>query len=434
MWGQVLQVSEVRAVVAGESAAALLVRAILSSLSMVTWASSCACFALTSAARRRSICITPLRKGAMLACWFSFVFAVYQIVTYGVLLSVSEREAPPMFLQLLYWLQLLFGAGLLVLSFVTYVAIKTQHVRLMSGGRSMPLLFSRLLRFGLWLSLFAFFFVWFRSNEACGVIERQGQSRLMADSCRCIKEETDATGRGPPSIISGQQLDQMCKPKDYHICESPLVDQYSGDEWETAPPEVIGNINKCRWCGLDLDGDVDADGVLDHRPCTPQECVREGCRYEKKTCPSRAQDFQDEIDEQEELARIVQGGGDNPDRDHLSFFMIRTQATDECHYDEEGRLISLNITAGFEGPHSQVDEYLDTGVLRLVHGTDDGLEWALERGGWEFENLTSVMVANAQYNATSGGGVARGAKNGIFFEFSLCLSRACLGKIIVFYI
>ena len=139
-----LQVSEVRAVVAGESAAALLVRAILSSLSMVTWASSCACFALTSAARRRSICITPLRKGAMLACWFSFVFAVYQIVTYGVLLSVSEREAPPMFLQLLYWLQLLFGAGLLVLSFVTYVAIKTQHVRLMSGGRSMPLLFSRL--------------------------------------------------------------------------------------------------------------------------------------------------------------------------------------------------------------------------------------------------------------------------------------------------
>jgi len=27
---------------------------------------------------------------------------------------------------------------------------------------------------------------------------------------------------------------------------------------------------------------------------------------------------------------------------------------------------------------------------------------------------------------------AGGAKNGIFFEFSLCLSRACLGKMIVF--
>jgi hypothetical protein len=25
-------------------------------------------------------------------------------------------------------------------------------------------------------------------------------------------------------------------------------------------------------------------------------------------------------------------------------------------------------------------------------------------------------------------------KNGLFFEFSLCLSRACLGKIIIFYI
>jgi hypothetical protein len=34
----------------------------------------------------------------------------------------------------------------------------------------------------------------------------------------------------------------------------------------------------------------------------------------------------------------------------------------------------------------------------------------------------------------SKGGITSGTKTAVFFEFSLCLSRACLGKKIVFYI
>ena len=109
----------------------------------------------------------------MLACGFSFIFALFQVLEYGVLLSVAEENAPPVFLQVLYWLQLLFGVGVLFLSIATYVALYSHRVRCLCGGCSLPLLFSRLLRYGMWLSVFAFFFVWFRSDRACGAIKRE---------------------------------------------------------------------------------------------------------------------------------------------------------------------------------------------------------------------------------------------------------------------
>jgi hypothetical protein len=47
--------------------------------------------------------------------------------------------------------------------------------------------------------------------------------------------------------------------------------------------------------------------------------------------------------------------------------------------------------------------------------------------GW-----VSELAANAGFPPDrSGITEIAGAKNGIFFEFSLCLSRACLGKMIV---
>ena len=341
---------------------------------------------------RNSICITPLRKGAMLACVFSFFFALFfQVLHYGALLSVSEETAPPVFLQMLYWLQLLFGVGVLALSITTYVALYTQHARLMSGGCSMPLLFSRLLRYGMWLSLFAFFFVWFRSNEACGVIEKQGSQQLAVAGCRCMKEQ---------GVARDVDLD-WCKPKDYHICESPLVDTLPSLERdslsEDARRELLHQINMCRWCGLNLDGDLDGDHVIDHVPCTPNECTDMNCRYETKTCPAKQTDFDDEIDELEEAERAFGVG--------LNIAMRRFasgQQVDECHYDEEGRLTSLNITARIEQqPQSAVDYYIDTGVLRLTHGADSGLDWALERGGSVFGNISDIN-AGLNSSATQG--------------------------------
>lgn len=316
----------------------------------------------------------------MLACAFSFVFALFQVLEYGGLLSVSEQNASPVFLQILYWLQLLFGAGVLVFSIVTYVAIYTQHVRLMSGGCSMPRLFSRVLRYGMWLSLFAFFFVWFRSDEACDVVKRQGTKQIAAEACSCLQEE-----RGTDMLPLEQS---MCRPKSYHVCESPLADTIVHNPVEDCGDIVIDtvdHINKCRWCGLSMDGDVDMNGIIDHVPCTPQECTSMGCQYETKTCPPRVEDFDDEIDEVYEALRANCAG----DTDATST-LLTGQQTDECRYDDNGRLTSLNLTASFDQPQSLVDYYLDTGVLRLTSGTDAGLEWALERGGWAIGNMTAV--------------------------------------------
>ena len=327
----------------------------------------------------------------MLACAFSFVFALFfQVLEYGALLSVSEETAPPVFLQMLYWLQLLFGVGVLALSITTYVALYTQHVRLMSGGCSMPLLFSRLLRYGMWLSLFAFFFVWFRSKEACGVIKQQGSQQLAVAGCRCMKEQ---------GVARDVDLD-WCKPKDYHICESPLVDTLPSLDVdslsEDARRAILQQINTCRWCGLDLDGDLDGDHVIDHVPCTPEQCTYMHCRYETKSCPAKQADFEDEVNELEEAGRALDGGL------HFAMRHFATgQQVDECHYDDEGRLTSLNITARAEQPQSAVDYYLETGILRLTHETDSGLDWVLERGGSVFGNITEIN-AGLNSSATQG--------------------------------
>lgn len=310
----------------------------------------------------------------MLACAVSFIFAIFQVVEYGALLSVSEDKTPPVFLQLLYWLQLLFGVGTLLLSILTYVAIYTQHVRLMSGGCSMPLLFSRLLRYGLWLSLFAFFFVWFRSDVTCGILRTEGEEKIIVEACRCMKEGELESSAG--------NLDDFCKPKSYHVCESPLVDEIRSYELDsgTLSAEVVSQIHSCRWCGLNLDGDVDGDNVVDHAPCTPEDCLSKNCRYETKTCPSREEDFEDEMNEYVEAERALREG---VDADLATFVFLQgpAQGIDECRYDDDGRLTSLNFTARFDRPDAQVDHYIDTGVLRLTHETDNGLEWVLQRGG-----------------------------------------------------
>jgi hypothetical protein len=328
----------------------------------------------------------------MLACGFSFIFALFQVLEYGALLSVAEENAPPVFLQVLYWLQLLFGVGVLFLSIATYVALYSQHVRCLSGGCSLPLLFSRLLRYGMWLSFFAFFFVWFRSDRACGAIRREGTMQQVAELCRCVKEtEGQAVERELRSAERFLPVDS-CKPKNYHVCESPLVDMYptvtvltSSGLTNTEQSEIWSRINDCRWCGLNLDGDEDGDGVIDNTPCTPDECKSLNCRYETKTCPPRRENFEDDMAIVSPVPPNFQSG----------------QEIDECHYDDEGRLTSLNMTAPIEHPDTLVDHYLDTGVLRLTHGTDSGLDYVLERGGLVFANISGINVG-LNSSATTG--------------------------------
>lgn len=347
--------------------------------------------------RWNSICITPLRKGAMLACCFSFIFALFQVLEYGALLSVAEENAPPIFLQILYWLQLLFGVGVLFVSIATYVALHSQHVRCLSGSCSLPLLFSRLLRYGMWLSFFAFFFVWFRSDRACGAVEREATVQQAAALCRCI-QETDAEPFLSPD---------SCKAKSYHVCESRLVDTYptaaalaSSGLTEIEKQQMWHQINDCRWCGLNLDGDENGDGVVDHSPCTPDECRSMDCRYETKVCPLRREEFEDDMDNSGEAVRAVRFSSDYSSV-ALNFQAQSGPGIDECHYDNEGRLTSLNMTAPIEHPQSLVDYYLDTGVLRLTHGTDMGLDYVLERGGLVFANATGIH-AGLNSSATLG--------------------------------
>ena len=352
-----------------------------------------------------------MRKGALLACGFSFFFALFLIIEYGGLLSHSADHAPPLFLQALYWLQLFLGVGMLIFSIVTYVAIKTQHSLLMSMKCSMPLLFSKLLRFGFWLSLFAFFFIWFRSNEACGVIRRQNAEALLAEQCRCIKEiEDDADTDGPTaSGFMGRDngfagVAQVCQPKQYHICESDMV-QIITEYPKFVTPAAIAQINTCRWCGLDLDGDFNADGVYDHKPCTPAECVASHCSYETKTCPSEAAEFRETIEAQQELSRVLSL---NSNASFAAMILISGQGVDECRYDASGRLVSLNIS--HMGPHSQVDELLASGVLRMTYSTDLGLDWALERGGWELGNVSEQVAKDMNSTGVVAGDCYMGHK------------------------
>lgn len=322
------------------------------------------------------ICIMPLRKGALMACGVAFALSLGHTIEFGSLLSHSEDEAPPAFLKFLYFVQLLAMLAVMLGSIVTFASVYTQHAQL----RSAPLLFSKLLRYSFWLFFFSFFFMWFRSNETCKDVAVDAQGEALASACRCLKEQSLGAGDAPGAVFSVVDS-KLCAAKQYHTCDLPELPPARSQE-ETRLR--ITQMNDCRWCGLNLDGDVTGDGVIDSTPCTPDECLDLGCAYETHLCPAAEEDFIHSLDLQAAAASALLAGNESTALRLRHYFQIEIEGFDECVYDEEGRLLSLNITAS--GPHSAVDDYLSQGVFTLTEQVDEQVEQSGMRGGWSVDS------------------------------------------------
>ena len=117
---------------------------------------------------------------------------------------------------------------------------------------------------------------------------------------------------------------------------------------------------QCTACGLDpalLEAHADYDDAPDfeHRDCTFVSCHQLGCQPKIHTCPP----------DQTAYRHSLSGPQGQP-LQHLSSWGGAQTNSDHCHYDDDGRLTSLQFVPERDSASPMLDEYLASGVLVLV--------------------------------------------------------------------
>eukprot|EP01043_Picozoa_sp_COSAG02_P032655 COSAG02_NODE_2191_length_9562_cov_35.619888_6_plen_656_part_00 len=303
-------------------------------------------------------CVGPLRWGGFLAaattavisiCLMLPVFLVLRAKTFFNDETIEEYAALPfsvLLLRHLYNAFLLWTLLTGVCAIAALRAIKRNEVaapKQCTCRSPPPLLLSRLLRLGAYLFSFAFLFTSRHSHNVCLNYAVREEVAAYRDACACEVNTTWLDITIP---------DGRCAPQNYVLCEPPESDALQARDYSLH--------QQCTACGLDSEihrFNVDSDDhpEFEHAACTFAACHEIGCHPKMHTCPPDKTDYEHSL-----------LGPQGQPLHHMSSWVSAQANSDHCHYDDDGRLTSLQFVPDTDSSSPMLDEYLESGVLVLV--------------------------------------------------------------------